>query len=231
MDGLVRPYPVRVELLEDDLDPARWAPLCSGPGHHPGGGAHVPAALRALAGAHGHEDARRRADRLWDLVFHSHSGCYLMPVVPVVPQLVRLATAGDPVVRAATLGFLVAVAGGTPSWADTCPGAEDLERRANAAVRAGAVTYYAQLDAADPVVRATAFVLITVIEHRPLRRLKGAAFTAALQGPPITSQSYRTAVARLRDDPDPHVQWRLRQAAIDPLFGDGAEYRGVDYEY
>jgi hypothetical protein len=221
-----------MQLLEDDLDPVHWAHLCSGPNHNAGGGADIPEVLRGLAGARDYAEARGWGDRLFDLVFHSHSGSYLLPAAPVVPQLVRLSSSERAGVQAVALGFLVYLGTSATSWADDCPASEDLERRVSAAVRAGLPTYYAQLEAPDARVRSAAFVLVTVLEHAVLLGLTGAARMAVEAGPPITSELYRRTVERLHEqDWDPMVRRHLGAAKVDPLFGHGAEAYGIGFEY
>lgn len=221
-----------MELLEDELDPARWAHLCSGPDHCPGGGVDIPEVLRGLAGAEDHAEARKWADRLYDLVFHDHSGGYLLPAEQVAPHLVRLASSQRAGVRAVALGFLVYLSAGGPFWADDCPGAGELGRRVTDAVWAGLETYYAQLKAPEVTVRVAAFVLITVLEHESMLALTGAARMAAEAGPPITSERYRRTVERLHEhDWDPLFRRYLGLAKVDPLFGHGVEYRRIEYTY
>ncbi|MFD4656031.1 hypothetical protein ACFWP2_10415 [Kitasatospora sp. NPDC058444] len=221
-----------MELLEDELDPARWAHLCSGPDHYPGGGADIPEVLRGLAGAEDHAEARKWADRLYELVFHDHSGGYLLPAEQVAPQLVRLASSERAGVRAVALGFLVYLGAGGPLWAEDCPGAGGFDRRVTDAVWAGLETYYAQLKAPEVTVRVAAFVLITVLEHEAMLALRGAARMAAEAGPPTTSERYRRTVERLHEhDWDPAFRRYLGLAKVDPLFGHGEEYRGIEYTY
>ncbi|WP_042424704.1 hypothetical protein [Streptacidiphilus anmyonensis] len=221
-----------MELLGDDLDPVRWAQLCCGPDHCPGGGVDIPDVLRGLAAAEEYPEARQWGDRLFDLVFHGHSGSYLLPAAPVVPILVRLSSSERAGVQAVALGLLVYLGTGETSWADGCPASEDLEQRVSAAVQAGMPTYYTQLQAHDPRVRAAAFVLVTVLEHAGLLRLTGSARTAVATGPPIASERYRRTVEWLHErDWDPLVRRHLGLAQVDPLFGHGDAYYGIEFEY
>ncbi|MFD8481494.1 hypothetical protein [Kitasatospora sp. NPDC059673] len=219
-----------MELL--DLDPAQWAHLCSGPDHYPGGGVDIPEVLRGLAASTDRAEARRWAHRLFDLVYHGHSGGYLLPAEAAVPHLIRLGSCGPAGVRAVALGFLVDLGTGGWSYAESCPGSEDLACRTSAAVRAGLPVYYAQLESPEAMVRSAAFVLITVLEHEALLELRGDARIAVQTGPPITSARYRAMVERLHEqDWDPMVRRYLGLAKVDPLFGQGEEYFGVEYLY
>ncbi|WP_327064286.1 hypothetical protein [Kitasatospora sp. NBC_01302] len=139
--------------------------------------------LRGLAAAEDYPEARQWGDRLFDLVFHSRSGSYLLPAAPVVPLLVRLSCSERAGVQAVALGFLVHLGTSERSRAERCSAGEDLERRVSAAVQAGMPTYYAQLEAHDAWVRSAAFVLITVLEHAALLRFTLAAVSAGLTLP------------------------------------------------
>ncbi|MFJ1752807.1 hypothetical protein [Kitasatospora sp. NPDC088134] len=215
----------------DRIDRTDWAGLCSGPGHHPGGGADVPAALAALAAAADRRAARHAVGRLSDLLHHADgSHGYLLPAAPAVPHLVRLAGRGPVAARESALSLLVALAGGGPAAAEDCPGAAGLDRRVDAALWQGEDAFHRLLADPEPAVRAPAFVLLTVLEHSALLPLAGDARIAAQLDPRLTSARYRRAVEHLHaHDWDRRVRTLLGLAKVDPLFGAGIEYFGVEY--
>ncbi|MFJ5231885.1 hypothetical protein ACIQBJ_18555 [Kitasatospora sp. NPDC088391] len=218
-------------MTPDDFDGPDWALLCSGPGHRPGGGTDVPAALAALAAAADHRAARQAGGRLYDLLHHADgSHGYLLPAAPAVPHLVRLTGEGPVAARESALALLVALAGGGPAVAEDCPGATGLDRRVDTALRQGEDAFHHLLTDPEPAVRATAFVLLTVLEHSPLLPLSGDARIAAQLDPRLTSDRYRRAVEHLHvHDWDRRVRILLGLAKVDPLFGAGVEYHGVEF--
>lgn len=165
-------------------------------------------AVRALAAATDRAEARRRGRQLHRLLRRQDPG-------PAIPELVRLTGAGPVAVRETALVLLVMLAGGG---------------RAATALEQAVPTYYELLHDPEPAVRAAAFVLVTVLEHRPLLPLSGDARITAQLDPHLTSPRYRRAVAHLHEhDWDRHVRHRLGCARIDPLFGYGAERYGVGF--
>ncbi len=220
-----------MDLLGSDLDAVDWARLCGGPEYFAGAAADVPELLRGLASAAGPADASEWGERLYDVAHHSHSGGYLWPAELMTPFLVMISESGRPASQAVALLFLAHLGGGVPSSAETCARSAGLRERTMTAVRAGFHCYYARLEAPDPLVRAAAFVLLSVLEHAPIRDLSGPERAALPAGVPSTSDRFRQARDQLTaTEADTIVLGRIREAEIDPLFGCGEAYFGIEFE-
>lgn len=221
-----------MDLFGPRLDRTDWPDVCGGPEHHVGAARFVPQLLRGLAGAADPAEARTWAEELDDVLHHSHSGGYLWPTELVVPYLILLGGSdGRPHAQAQALSLLAALGAGVPSSAERCPQGVGLEARTSAAVRAGVPGYYALLAAPAPLVRAAAFVVLSVLEHTALRDLTKAERLALPHGTPAVSPRFQLAAARLvATERDGLVLDRLREARTDPLFGHGNAYYGIAFE-
>ncbi|MFB7330767.1 transposase [Streptomyces adustus] len=197
-----------------------WAGVCAGPHHTPGAGVLIPRLLHGLSCAADPVSARWWAEELYEMAFHDHSGGYLRSAESMTPFLVVICDSNRAAPQAAALTLLAQFAGGFPTAGRECCQAVDLHERTMEAVRAGLPSYYTQLRSPIAQVRAAAFVLLSVLEHAPIKNLSQAERIALSAEVSETSPRFRQAMERLTaTERDPLVLKRIQEAEIDPLFG------------